>query len=155
MLMDDMLRYLDEFVEPTIKDFEEHPTSRRHGFLACVAAFHAIDYLAWPRKRSAQLRGKFKKGSPDFQIVDQVAHAFKHVVSGNRAKPDLRMGDVIPRPPSFCGVMVVGLSYLGDTRGGVTLYGNHSVDLLVTLKRAIAFLRSQGGELAPRAASAI
>jgi acetyl esterase len=26
------------------------------------------------------------------------------------------MGDVIPRPPSFCGVMVTGLSFLGDTR---------------------------------------
>jgi hypothetical protein len=54
--MEDMLRYLDEMVEPTIKDFEEHPTSVRHGFLACVAAFHAIDYLAYPKKRPSDLR---------------------------------------------------------------------------------------------------
>ncbi len=145
MLMDDMLRYLDEIVEPAIKNFEEYPTSRWRGFLACVATFHAIDYLAWPRKRSSQLRKEFGKRSADFRIVDQVAHAFKHVVSGNRAKPDLRMGDVIPRPPAFCGVMIVGVSQLGDTRGGVTLYGDHSVDLLGTLKRAVNFLRSQNG----------
>src|SRR5208283_3443823 len=48
--MGDMLRYLEEFVEPTIRDFEQHATSRRHAFLACVATFHAIDYLVYPKK---------------------------------------------------------------------------------------------------------
>jgi hypothetical protein len=147
--MDDMLQYIDEMVEPAIKLFEEQPTSRLFGFLACVAAFHAVDYLAWPRKRSSQLRKELGKQSADFRIVDQVAHAFKHVVSGNRATPDLRMGDVIPRPPSFCGVMVVGLSRIGDKRGGVTLYNDHSVDLLTTLKRTVAFLGSWEGDGKP------
>jgi hypothetical protein len=140
--MDDMLGYLVEFVEPAIKDFEEHPISRRHAFQACVAAFHAVDYLAYPRRRSAALRQEFGRRSPDFRIVDQVAHSFKHVISGDRANPDLKMGDVIPRPPAFCGVMVVGLSRLGDTCGGVTLNGDHAVDLLGTVKRAVTFLRS-------------
>jgi hypothetical protein len=138
--MEDMLRYLDEIAEPTIRDFEEHPTSRRHAFLACVAVYHAIDYLALPRKAHTLL-GRFRGRSPDFHIVDQVAHAFKHVI-GKRGAPDLRMGNVIPRPAAFCGVMVAGLSRLNDKRGGVTLYDNHSVDLLATLERAIVFLRS-------------
>jgi hypothetical protein len=146
--MEGMLRYLDEIVEPTVKDFEEHPTSRRHAFLACVATFHAVDYLAYP-KRSTTLRQKFGKRSPEFRIVDQVAHAFKHVVSGNPANPHLKMGDVVPRPPAFAGVMVAGLSVLGDTRGGVTVYGKHSVDLLWILKRAINFLRSPAVVEAP------
>jgi hypothetical protein len=98
--MEDMLRYLDEMGEPTIKDFEEHPTSVRHGFLACVAAFHAIDYLAYPKKRPSDLRQRFRRQSPDFRIVDIVAHAFKHVAAGDRAKPDLTAHQVIPRPPS-------------------------------------------------------
>jgi len=141
--MEDMLRYLDEIVEPTVRDFDEHPTSRRHAFLACVATFHAIDYLAYPSKRSSSLRQRFGKQSPEFRIIDQVAHAFKHVISGNRANPDLRMGDVIPRPPAFSGVMVAGLSFLGDRKGGVTIFGQHSVDLRWALRQAIVFLRSR------------
>jgi hypothetical protein len=75
--MEDLMRYLDEIVDPTIKDFESNPTSVRHAFLACVVAFHAIDYLAYPRK-SRGLRQKFGKESPEFSVIDHVAHAFKH-----------------------------------------------------------------------------
>jgi hypothetical protein len=141
--MEDMLRYLDEVAEPTIKDFEENPTSVRHAFLACVATFHAIDYLAYPRKRPATLRQQFGRRSPDFKTVDEVAHAFKHVVAGNPAEPKLKAAEVISRPPAFLGVMVFGLSRLNDLHGGVTLYNNRQLDLLAVLKRAVAFLREQ------------
>ena len=79
--MEDMERYLNEIVEPTIEDFEKNRTSVRHAFLACVTTFHAIDYLAYPRK-ARLLREKFRK-NVDFATVDRVAHAFKHVVAGN------------------------------------------------------------------------
>src|SRR5258708_6319056 len=104
--MKDLEQFLDEVVEPTIADFEANPTSRRHGFLACVATFHGVDYLAHPRKPQA-LRQKFTAESPDFAIVDRVAHAFKHVVSGHEAspkRPPLRAAEVIPRPPAFFDV---------------------------------------------------
>jgi len=146
-----MLGYLDEIVEPTIKDFEENRTSRRHAFLACVAAFHAIDYLAYPKKSVGNLRRAFGRRSQDFLMVDRVAHAFKHVTTGPRDGPDLRMADVIPRPPAFAGVMICGLSFIGDTRGGVTIWGDHSVDLLGTVRRAVTFLRSLNGIGAPSA----
>jgi hypothetical protein len=57
--MEDLERYLDEIAEP-IKDFEAHPTSVRHAFLACVVVFHGIDYLAYPRMRPSTLRQQFQ-----------------------------------------------------------------------------------------------
>jgi hypothetical protein len=51
--MEDLKSYLDAIAEPTIKDFENNPTSVRHAFLACVAVFHGIDYLAYPRRQSS------------------------------------------------------------------------------------------------------
>jgi hypothetical protein len=140
--VEDMLRYLDKIVEPTIEDFQQNPMSVRHAFLACVVTFHAIDYLAYPRKRPATLRQKFGQRSPDFKIVDEVAHAFKHVVAGNRAKPKLKAAEVISRPGAFAGVMVLGLSRLND-RGGVTLNKSRQLDLLAILKRAVTFLREE------------
>ncbi len=45
--MEDLERYLKTVVDPTIDDFKKNPASVRHAFLACVATFHAIDYLAY------------------------------------------------------------------------------------------------------------
>jgi hypothetical protein len=146
--MEHLVRYLDEIVEPTIKDFEEHPTSVRHAFLACVATFHSVDYLAYdglrrtPRKgRAANLKNRFGTESPDFRRIDQIAHAFKHVVSHGTAK--VRAAEVISRPPGRAGVAIAGLSRVSDAHGGVTLANEPSVDLLAVLKRAVTFLRGQ------------
>ena len=49
--MEDLECFLDEMVEPTITEFETQPTSVRRMFLACVAAFHAIDHLAYPHRK--------------------------------------------------------------------------------------------------------
>ena len=140
--MDDLERYLDEFVDPTISDFEQNPTSVRHAFLACVATFHAIDYLAYPRK-GRTVRQQFQEASPDFARVDEVAHAFKHVAAGDRGNPKLKAHEVISRPPAFFGVAVFDLSRFDDTIGGVTLGRDRDIDLLEVVKRAAAFLRQQ------------
>jgi hypothetical protein len=148
--MEDLTNYLDEIVEPTIKDFAEHPTSVRHAFLACVATFHSVDYLAYdglrrtPRKgRVGNLKKTFGKESPEFHRIDQIAHAFKHVVSDGTTR--VSAAEVISRPPAMAGVMVAGLSMVGDTVGGVTLGSDHGVDLLNILRRAVEFLRTQTG----------
>jgi hypothetical protein len=140
--MKDMIEYIETIVEPTIKDFEEHPTSRRHAFLACVAAFHSIDYLAYPTERPSQLRQEWRKQSPHFKIVDEVAHVFKHVTTGNRAKPDLHFKEVISRPPAMAGVAQCGISQCVDATGGVTLFNDRSIDLLHPLRETVRFLRS-------------
>jgi len=143
--MKDLEQFLDEVVEPTIADFEANPTSRRHAFLACVATFHGVDYLAHPKKPQS-LRQKFNEESAEFALVDRVAHAFKHVVSGHEAsphRPPLNAADVIPRPPAFWGTMVWDLSRWDDAVGGVTLDRERDIDLLVALKQTVAFLRAQ------------
>ena len=55
--MQDLELYLCDFVEPTIAEFEKNPASVRHAFVACVVTFHAVDYLAHPKK-PAPLRQK-------------------------------------------------------------------------------------------------
>jgi len=143
--MKDLEQFLDEVVEPTIADFEANPTSTRHMFLACVATFHSVDYLAHPRKPQS-LRQKFNEQSPDFALVDRIAHAFKHVVSGHEnspQKPPLKATEVIARPPAYWGTMVWDLSRWDDSIGGVTLDRERDIDLLAVLKRAVAFLRAQ------------
>jgi hypothetical protein len=76
----DVQAYIDEIVKPTIDDLERSPTSRRPTFLACVALFHTVDYLASrpgsPNKEN--LRNQFRQENQDFAVVDRVAHAFKH-----------------------------------------------------------------------------
>lgn len=146
--MEDMLRYLDEIVVPTIADFEANPMSTRHAFLACVTVAHAVDYLAHPAKPAAR-RGQFKKASRAFRIVDDIAHAFKHV-EGDGLNP-MRANDVIARPPAFAGVMVAGLSRLGDAVGGVTLQTDPLIDLREMLYEAVVFLRGLSADgLRPR-----
>ncbi len=87
--MEDFVGYLDQIVEPTVAEFEAHPTSTRHAFLACVATCHADDYLAYP-EGPRTIRQKFAAQSRDFNIVDDIGHAFKHVVVGNRIAPRLK-----------------------------------------------------------------
>src|SRR5260370_31325747 len=72
--MEDLRRYLEEFVEPTIADFEKDPASVRRAFLACVATFHSVDYLAHPRKPQ-QLRQKWKRAAKAFTVVHDLPHA--------------------------------------------------------------------------------
>jgi hypothetical protein len=140
--MEDLVRYLDEIVEPTIADFEQNPTSVRHAFLACVAVFHSIDYLAYPRKPQP-LRQLFRRQSTDFALVDRVAHAFKHVTSGNQIDERLGSAEVISRPPAVWGSAVWDLSRWDDPIGGVTLNNDRGVDLLGALKRTVDFLRKK------------
>lgn len=130
-------RYLTEIVDPTISDFEKNPTSVRHALLACMVTFHCIDYLAAP-KRPRSLRQKFRADSPEFEIVDRVAHAAKHVKIG-----PLRAAHVVKRPPAVPGVLVPGLSRPGDAVGSVTIWDEAALDLLAIVKRAAEFLRVQ------------
>jgi len=133
---------LDEIVDPTLKDFEANPTSRRHAFLACAVTCHAVDYLAHPRAPQT-LRTQFSKESRAFEIVNDVGQAFKHVVRGERSDPRLRQSEVISRPPAYWGVAVWDVSSWDDAVGGVTLDSDRSIDLLETVRNAVNFLRSK------------
>lgn len=142
MLMTDLEQYLIEIVDPTLKDFEQNPTSRRHAFLACVATCHAVDYLAFPTGPRT-LRQQFERQSPEFKVVNDVGHAFKHVVQGSRSDPRMKASEVISRPPAYFGVAQWDLSSWNDQVGGVTMDSDRSMDLLDTVRRAVAFLWAQ------------
>jgi hypothetical protein len=147
--MEDLARYLDEIVEPTIDDLRRNPTSLRLAFLACVAAFHSIDYLACdtnqvPRKGLVgNLKDQFRKESEAFALIDDVAHAFKHVSAGKRTNPNLRAKEVIARPPAVWDAAVWDLSRWDDRTGGVTLEEDRQADLLDALERTLTFLREE------------
>jgi hypothetical protein len=86
-----------------------------------------------------EVRGRV---SQDFALVDQVAHAFKHVVTGARGSSDrLNAEEVISRPAAYWGSGVWDLSSWSDPIGGVTLDSDRSVDVLATVKRAVEFFR--------------
>lgn len=136
--------YLEQIVDPTIADFEKYPYSRRHAFLACLVTFHTLDYIEYP-KNTGNRRNHFRKESNAFAVVDRVAHAFKHVKSGdenNKHNRPLLMEHVYSRPPAKAGVMRCGISRCGDKTGGVTIWGEDNADLLATVKEAVEFLRT-------------
>jgi hypothetical protein len=136
--------YLENFVEPTIRDFEENPKSKRHAFLACVATFHCVDYFE--PKNPKVYRNKFRRASTAFATIDRVAHAFKHQSVGRieiPASEPLKAEDICVRPPAIWGEAVWGLSRWDDAVGGVTIKKNHEVDLLKEIKEALSFIRSK------------
>jgi len=141
----DVPTYLEQIVVPTIGEFEQRPSSRRHAFLACVVTYHTVDYIAYPKKKGNILKA-FRKESAAFSIVDRVANTFKHVKSGhendmhNRPLP---VEHVYSRPPTMMGVAQCGLSLCGDVTGGVALWGEDNADLLATVKKAVEFLRTK------------
>ena len=141
----DARSYIFDIVVPTLADYERDKTSVRHGFLACVAAFHAVDYLSTDEVSSSSLRQKLRRECPSFVLIDRVAHAFKHAETGhpNSTVQPLRSDEVISRPPAAWGVGVWGLSRWGDPFGGVTLASDVNADLLRELNLVLAHLKRE------------
>lgn|SRR5271157_1165112 len=108
--MDLLTQYLDLIVEPTLEEFRRHPTSVRHAYLACVAIYHAIDRVAYPRSR-----GNLKKGwrieSMEFALIDIVAHDFKHVKSTEHQP----VSDAIPIALALYGTTDFNTAMFNDT----------------------------------------
>jgi hypothetical protein len=137
----DVQTYVRQIVEPTINEYVTEPTSIRRAFLSCAVTYHIIDYLTYPKKSAAR-RQKFRESSDAFAIVDRVAHAFKHVTTGDtnaQHTQPLASGDVISAPPFMVG-MPVGLPLRLET---VALPHEGVFDLLSTVKLALEFLRTQ------------
>ena len=130
--MEDLRRYLEECVEPTIADFERDPSSVRLAFIACVVTFHSVDYLAHPRK-PATMRQQWNGKSKVFATVDDIAHAFKHVKAGNPASPDLRAKEVVSMPAAFD---IATFDAGAFDVGSVTLESDPTVNVLAVVKEA-------------------
>jgi hypothetical protein len=106
--------------------------------------FHCIDYISHP-KSPANRRGQFREENADSAVLDRVAHAFKHVETGNpnsTTNPPLKVG-VIGRPPAHWGYAVWDLSRWDDDTGGVEIASEQGGDLLDVVRRTADFLRTE------------
>jgi hypothetical protein len=139
----DARRYLFEIVVPTMEDYEKNRTSVRHAFLACVAAFHAVDYFATDTISATTLRQQMRQESPSFRTIDRVAHAFKHATTGHPSSPiqPLTADDVISRPAATWDEAIWNVSDWGDFFGGVTLATDVQTNILGELNRVLAYLK--------------
>jgi hypothetical protein len=125
--MNDLAQYLDQIVDPTFKDFERNPGSARHAYLACVAAYHAVDRIAFPGNPE-RFAEKWRKQSFEFRLVDIVAHHFKHVVAkAERVDPSK---SVIP----------IGFALGFDKKGRL-----ETRNLYFIMRDAVRFLWKQAG----------
>ena len=129
--MNTLTDYLRQIVEPTLDDFKRNPASVRHAFLACVATYHAIDRVSYP-KNAGNLRKKWRGKSSDFFTVDIVAHNFKHVRISDQRAPNR----VIAAWPAMLGSMGLNDTMLNDSGVDVGY-------LIGVLERAINFLRTE------------
>jgi hypothetical protein len=145
--VEDLERYLNEIVAPTVDDFRRTPSNVRIGFLTCVAIDHSVDYLAFPRDptlwdgkehqtKRAGLRKQFKEENEGFRLASEVANAFKHVKT--TSKRGLEAAEVYERPPAMAGRMMAGVSMVGDAMGAVVVDGHN---LLMEVTEALRFLR--------------
>jgi hypothetical protein len=131
----DLASYIEVIVEPTYADFRANPSSRR-AFLTCVAIFHAVDRVAFPKK-PAGLRAQWCRQSLEFRLVDIVAHHFKHVQSSDERIPVSRPG----LPIGFA----LGFNEDGDEME------LRNFDFV--MRDAITFLKRKAAEMAPGGAA--
>lgn len=131
--MNDLIRYLKQIVEPTVDEFKKNPASVRHAFLACVATYHAIDRVSYP-KSPGDLRKIWGQKSMEFRMVDIVAHDFKHVKSSDH-RPTSR---AIPISSAIYGRMGYNTHAYNDT-GQLPALRN----LVFVVQDAVKFLHQQ------------
>jgi hypothetical protein len=131
-------QYLDSIVEPTFKDFERNPSSVRHAYLACVAAYHAVDRAAHP-SHPGNLKKKWRDESFEFVIVDMVAHHFKHVISDDEKAPT-------PSGNIPLSTLVFGDGTLNSAPLNAEMFNEGGIDLhnlYFVIREAIKFLRQK------------
>jgi hypothetical protein len=75
--VNDFAEYMELIVEPTFEDFRRNGGSVRHGYLACLAIYHAVDRAAFPNDPSV-LAEQWCTESLAFMLVEEVAQHFKH-----------------------------------------------------------------------------
>jgi hypothetical protein len=123
--MNDLGKYLDQIVEPTLQDFIRNPHSVRHAYLACLVTYHAIDRVKSP---PGNKRKEWGKKSVAFTAMDLIAHRIKHVK---------HEGNKNPRPNTIPLTFMLGFDEAGETLELRNLKG--------LIRDAINFIRQQTG----------
>jgi hypothetical protein len=142
MIMNALQRHLKYTAEPAFLDFQHNPNSARHAYQACVAAYHAVDRVTYPKK-PGNLRSKWRKQSFEFRIVDMVAHKYKHVVSDDEKEP-------VEQGKLRLSTLVFGKGLLGTYAFNTTALGEGGIDLYnlnFIIRDAIKFLHQEALKL--------
>ncbi len=137
--MNALKRYLALIVEPTVEEFRRNPTSIRHAYLACVAAYHAVDRVTYP-EHPENVTKEWREKCQEFALVELVALDFKHVKSRKH-----KLKAVPPRIPvgmALYGHMGFNTHMLNDT-GEV----NSLRHLSFMINEAVRFLHQQAASL--------
>jgi hypothetical protein len=121
--VNDLGKYLDQIVEPTLQDFIRNPNSVRRAYLACLVTYHAIDRVKSP---PGNLRKEWGKQSIAFTAMDLIAHRIKHVK---------HEGNKNPKPNTIPLTFFLGFDEAGETL--------ELRNLKFLIRDAITFIREQ------------
>lgn len=129
--------YVTEIVIPTVRECRDNRQSRRSAYLACIVTFHINDHL-----KRAGVTGVEEKMrtvcDSHFDLVRGVCNGTKHVATNLSHPIPFEAGRDYYRPPAFAGVMVAGLSMLGDTKGArIIRHNNMKFDLYGSVKKVL------------------
>jgi hypothetical protein len=109
--------FMNEIVVPRLQDFRNDRRSRRRAYLACIAVFHVKDHLKKAEETGVETAVRKAAGFA-FDVVRAVCNGSKYLKTDASHPIGFRAGDDWYRPPAIAGVMIVGLSVLGDSKGG-------------------------------------
>ncbi len=139
--------YLLEIVAPTVRDASDDRRSRRKAYLACIAVYHLIDYLAVDaaeeggtgRRRREAIEVRLKAHAETaLHVVRGVTNGVKHSVLERPHVIPFGPGQDYWRPPARAGEMECGVSQLGDLTGGRQFEdGNRQFDIYWETRRLL------------------
>ncbi|MDW3096662.1 MAG: hypothetical protein R8J41_01060 [Alphaproteobacteria bacterium] len=139
--------YFDQIVAPALRDFESDSRNRRLGYVACILLFHLKDYLAAAGEKNIEARMN-KATSNQFLVLQGVCNGTKHVAATKGQQLKFQSGSDRDRPPAILGEMTLGVSRLGDSKGGIdvpldqTPNGKHA-DLLQIVQECAAAYKNE------------
>ncbi|MFO1173211.1 MAG: hypothetical protein U1E49_19870 [Hyphomicrobiaceae bacterium] len=113
-------QYFNEIALPTVQEFKKDRQSRRHAYLACIAVFHVMNYLAEARseKKAKTVQDIVKADlGESFHVVRVVCNSAKHLRLDDKHEIEFRSGDDWSRPAARAGQAIAGLSRIGDQNG--------------------------------------
>lgn len=135
--------YVTEIVVPTVRECRDNRRSRRCAYLACIVTFHIKDHLK--KAGAGPIEDKMRVACPGhFDVVRGVCNGAKHVATDQSHPIPFATGRDYYRPPAIAGVMVTGLSMLGDTKGArVIQHANKKYDLYGSAKAVLVEFQRQ------------
>jgi hypothetical protein len=129
--------FMGEIVVPTLREFRDERRSRRHAYLACIAVFHLKDHLKKAGEKGIEDAMRAECGLA-FDVVRGICNGTKHVETDGSHIVAFKAGQDTDRPPAILGQMILGVSLLGDSKGGRDVrHGQARLDVYACAKAVV------------------